>query len=226
MNKLTKFALILVGVVILSYVFAAQTGVFKPYKSPTIANEPNLKANTYFFASNLVAPKIGDFVCYNSEDRNFGRITKVHKLCGMENDMLEIKNGVVYLNNVNIDTQFDHIHIYKVTTEEYANLKTKETISDENMVIPIDLKNVLIFLADSIAKKYELTSKRIIEEKNKPDKHIQVIFKNNWNKDNFGPLKIPVGKVFVMGDNRDNSEDSRYNGFVDKSDIIGTVIYK
>ena len=39
----------------------------------------------------------------------------------------------------------------------------------------------------------------------------------------FGPVTIAAGQYFMMGDNRDNSADSRYFGLVPRSDVVGRV---
>lgn len=47
--------------------------------------------------------------------------------------------------------------------------------------------------------------------------------KNEQPRDNFGPVKIPEDSLFVMGDNRDQSYDSRFWGFVKKSSVKGRI---
>lgn len=48
-----------------------------------------------------------------------------------------------------------------------------------------------------------------------------------YPRDDFGPVKVPPDSVFVLGDNRDESNDSRYWGFVPIENIKGKplIIY-
>lgn len=54
--------------------------------------------------------------------------------------------------------------------------------------------------------------------------------KRDWRsydptRDSWGPLVVPQGKYFALGDNRDNSEDSRYWGFLEAESIRGRPMF-
>jgi len=195
MNKPTRILLFVIGIPIFTYLFLAQLGVLIVYDNPTIANEPALRLNSKMLVSNLVKPKLGDFVCFKfkDEDLDLGNFIKVNRLCGLENDTLEIKDGVVYLNNLNFDKNLSLIHNYKVSINIFEKLKKSGLINESSTSGRISDKLYLVSLVDSMANRFNLISNRVIEKKE--NEQIQKIFNQDWSKDNFGPLIIPKSKI-------------------------------
>jgi signal peptidase I len=52
----------------------------------------------------------------------------------------------------------------------------------------------------------------------------QVRPKGRDSRDNFGPYEVPKGCLFMMGDNRDNSADSRYWGPLPRELVLGKAM--
>ncbi len=89
----------------------------------------------------------------------------------------------------------------------------------------ISKDSVLINLPENIELSEAIRGQKYIWSETVIDEKIQKTYNEPWNIDNFGELIIPNDKYFFVGDNRHNSYDSRYFGFVDKKDLIGVVIW-
>ena len=78
-----------------------------------------------------------------------------------------------------------------------------------------------------INKKLYVNDNLVQGEKYAVYKSRDIISGGYSSRDNLRKIKIPENKLFVMGDNRDNSHDSRFWGFVDLTAVRGEafIIY-
>jgi signal peptidase I len=91
------------------------------------------------------------------------------------------------------------------------------------------IKRVIAVAGDSV----RIVNKKVyINGAEVPDPH--AVYKDDTilpgeaqKRDNFGPVTVPPGNLFVLGDNRDRSLDSRFWGFVPLKDVKGKafIIY-
>lgn len=212
---------ILLGVLLLLWTFGRLTGVVQFYTSSTNTNEPSIQINKRVFASFLKEPKGLDFIAFKSSTKFLKGQILLSRLIANEGDTIKIVNDTTYVNNKNIDKNLSLKHSYSFSSLDYEKIKKADIIK------PADISNEMsdsidISLEDKYLKHFS-SCKRTISH---PivNGYILKQYNQNWTPSNFGPLVVPKNHVFLMGDNRDRSYDSRHFGCIPKENIIGTLL--
>ncbi len=239
MKRWLKILVVFLASLVVLWFAARITGALQMYKIPTASNEPNIHVGQTVWTTNLKKPKRGDVVAYicdrtDSIINQFDQQTKphshyMHRLCATENDIIEMKDGVFFVNGVNADVSINLFHLYKVAkkyenmipvTEDDANPDIRTYSQEDTILVNLTTADVKTLSTKFPFSKYM--------EDRIDSSHFAVFAWCNrnllWSANNFGPLTIPKGYCFVMGDNRDNSLDSRYAGFIKLSDIKGVKL--
>lgn len=224
--KKSKFAIpILITIVVVVYICLRLAGVFQFYTIPTSANAPQIEPGSIVFSTNLLDPKIGNFVCFEFENEREGKHMRIYRLVGKSGDRIEIKDAILYINGENFDHGIDLQHQYLVPNETYTTLSRRQVISKEDYPYKLG-SDYIVSLTDKVAIEYGVHDHMVKDSINQENSAIKSHWKKLWNRDNFGPLTIPSGKIFLLGDSRHAAEDSRYTGLVDESSIKGVALFK
>lgn len=137
------------------------------------------------------------------------------------------------------------IVIYLISFSEVVGPSMSNTLNDKDITL-VFKANYEIFdvkRGDIVSFKYKDTKyliKRVIGLPGDQIEYIDgklyindILYKekyidNNKNKSDLNMLYeiIPDNEYFVLGDNRDNSLDSRKIGFIKKEDIIGKIVFR
>jgi signal peptidase I len=232
---------ILCGLIFVLLVIARITGMLQFYNVPTSANEPAIKPNNKVLVSNLKKPASYNYVVltsiyadsilssygpYNRKEAHY-----LYRLCGLPGDHIKMVNGVLYVNSINFDSTLNLKKQFKISTEDFLKIEEEDVVDNEhdNQIVT-EKDSALVTFENVLIKKYQLQIKftlYLINDTSQTAGCFKWFDKNsNWTADNFGPLEIPDGMYFVLGDNRHFAMDSRYIGFIGKDDIKGVVINK
>jgi signal peptidase I len=190
------FENILIAVLLAVFVRAF---VLTGYKVPTSSMAPTLLPGDFIFAYRL---PFGIRIPFTSQ-KIFSRPPSrgdVVVFTYSEQPQVTYVKRVMGLPGDRIEIKNDHLIV---------NEKRFEYVS-EGKALGQDLPNGDLF--------------KVVKEKGMGLDH-DLILKKETEKKSFGPIIVPPNEVFLLGDNRDSSDDSRYWGTVPFSRIEGKVIF-
>ena len=108
----------------------------------------------------------------------------------------------------------------KTGTQDCLKVETEPLAEIEKEGEKIEIKERRVFINNRpLQEDYKIFTESRMDSKTK-DSISPDLF-----RDDYGPAMVPWGSCFVMGDNRDNSYDSRYWGFVPLKNIKGKALY-
>lgn len=181
------------------------------YVIPSGSMLPSLLINDHIFVNKMVygmrvpfsekwlvqfkLPKKGDVIVFKYP-RDMSTFF-IKRVVGEPGDKIRVENGTLYLNDIPMDKKV------VPPPNDFDWLRDEDFQRDGNS---FDHKENYVHFIETLPGNIE---------------HNVLLRRGEALTDSYGPITVPENSLFVMGDNRNNSLDSRYWGFVPMENILG-----
>lgn len=199
---------------VIAVVFLLRSFLFEPFRIPSGSMLPTLHIGDFILVNKfdygirlpvtntkiipVGSPERGDVVVFKYPMDT--QVDYIKRVVGLPGDTVEYRDKVLYVNGV-----------------EQKQTGSRDFVDDSTMITLEERDEQLGEVNHLIARDARRPSWVPLQGILRKEKSC------DYNERGF-VCTVPEGHYFMMGDNRDNSEDSRYWGFVPDEDLVGRAV--
>ena len=221
---------------IIAFIFVLRSFLFEPFKIPSGSMIPTLQIGDFILVNKFTygirfpvwnkkiisinEPARGDVVVFRYPMDE--TVDYIKRVVGVPGDVVEYKNKHLTINGqaFNYESTAFVPPVGADERSQFIDRMTPPNLKPMHLMetYPKDLASVTHAIENDPQRPSGFPSNFVPEP---PYPHMENC---QYNFEGF-VCKVPPGSYFMMGDNRDNSLDSRYWGFVPESNLVGKAIF-
>lgn len=223
-GKIREYIEALVTAVLIAFVI--RSFIIEPFKIPSSSMVPTLMIGDHIFVNKFIyglrppftkkhffqyrTPRRGEVIVFiypEDESKDF-----IKRVVGLPGDRIEIKGEDIFVNGEMVKKEPIYV---EPSSDDKRVLLVKNKGWPKDLPYVPGWQNIDFF-------KEKLGS---IEHLVQYEKNVYYRPMGHFMRENNGIITVPEGKLFCMGDNRDNSSDGREWGFVPMENIKGKAMF-